>query len=519
VKTSLVLFCSLICIGQIVFTIGVMIKSWGIIYLGEIIIGVGGESYSVANSVLLSEWFIGKELAFAFGANLSLSKLGSVFTDLLSPRLSDSVNFEFALWFGSILNATAMFCIFCLFPIEYSIEKKIKRNQIYQLLHLPAGDTIITTVKTVLGEEEIDRHSNSSTNRNSRNLNSPREQDALLASVGPEKDSTKKSSTSSSNNNINLHVLPDDNEENNDSEDRSADQIPNLRDIFKLNHIFWVLAVTCGVVYACVLPFNYVSSALLLERDYFQPQTNDDCSLTFPTQCQNNAWNPPIHCASSKWFEPPIPVNYTSAYPSLTTSDIDCTDDFWDSSSNCATYYYCQRLIDGENVASVMMSIPFMISACLSPIAGIFIDRFGYRAVLAWISSAVLIVIHVFLGYTKVDPVGPLVGQGLAFTSFAAALWPSIPLVVDNHLQGIAFGVCFSLLNFATLVVPLMVAWVYQMSDNSYLPNVELLFTLLSGMGLILGVYMHYYDYYYGGNVLNGSSASSEKEGEERERL
>lgn len=33
-------------------------------------------------------------------------------------------------------------------------------------------------------------------------------------------------------------------------------------------------------------------------------------------------------------------------------------------------------------------------------------------------------------------PVAPLVGQGLAYSGFAAVLWPSVPLVVEKRLIG-----------------------------------------------------------------------------------
>eukprot|EP00453_Perkinsus_chesapeaki_P004551 CAMPEP_0185924158 /NCGR_PEP_ID=MMETSP0924C-20121207/12111_1 /TAXON_ID=321610 /ORGANISM="Perkinsus chesapeaki, Strain ATCC PRA-65" /LENGTH=69 /DNA_ID=CAMNT_0028658841 /DNA_START=16 /DNA_END=222 /DNA_ORIENTATION=+ len=39
---------------------------------------MGGESLNVANSTIMTHWFRGKELAFALGSSLTLSRLGSV---------------------------------------------------------------------------------------------------------------------------------------------------------------------------------------------------------------------------------------------------------------------------------------------------------------------------------------------------------------------------------------------------------------------------------------------------------
>ena len=92
--------------------------------------------------------------------------------------------------------------------------------------------------------------------------------------------------------------------------------------------------------------------------------------------------------------------------------------------------------------ATLIMSIPYFISAALSPFLGKFVDIFGLRAVIATIAPATLILVHSLLGYTDVSPVGPLVGQGLSYAGFAAVIWPSIPLVVAPKFIGLAYGLC-----------------------------------------------------------------------------
>jgi hypothetical protein len=79
-----------------------------------------------------------------------------------------------------------------------------------------------------------------------------------------------------------------------------------------------------------VLPFNNISSSLLLERDFFKTPP-DHCTLTIPNQCQSSS-NPPTHCPSSDTYQPPLPINITingKYYDELESSDIDCGDDDW----------------------------------------------------------------------------------------------------------------------------------------------------------------------------------------------
>ncbi len=165
-------------------------------------------------------------------------------------------------------------------------------------------------------------------------------------------------------------------------------------------------------------------------------------------------------------------------YP-LSDSDIDCTDDFW---KDGCTKVYCDRLTDGEAEAAVIMSIPYIISAALSPPVGYMVDLFGYRAVIATLAPAVLVIVHLFLGLSNCSPIGPLVGQGLAYTGFVSVLWPAVPLVVEERLTGLAFGIVTSMQNLACAVIPLVVASIYSDSNDKYIPQVTMYYHVMCHM-------------------------------------
>jgi MFS family permease len=50
--------------------------------LGRLIFGLGAESMIVAITVAIGQWFVGRQLGFAFGLNLSLARLGSYSADM-----------------------------------------------------------------------------------------------------------------------------------------------------------------------------------------------------------------------------------------------------------------------------------------------------------------------------------------------------------------------------------------------------------------------------------------------------
>jgi MFS family permease len=76
---------------------------------GRLIFGVGAESLIVSVTTAIAKWFRGKELSFAFGANLTIARLGS-FAALNSPTWAKPA---FDSWQWPLLIATAMgtFCV------------------------------------------------------------------------------------------------------------------------------------------------------------------------------------------------------------------------------------------------------------------------------------------------------------------------------------------------------------------------------------------------------------------------
>lgn len=116
------------------------------------------------------------------------------------------------------------------------------------------------------------------------------------------------------------------------------------------------------------------------------------------------------------------------------------------------------------------------------------------------------------LAATDVSPVGPLVGQGIAYSLFAAVLWPSIPLIIEERLIGLAYGISFSIQNIGLSCLPLIIASIYIDSGDHYIPNVEYFIVLLAVLGLVASLYLNFLDYFYYNSVLNKRSANKEGE-------
>lgn len=107
VRFGISFFSFLVIIGQSVVTFGAKEHSFILMLIGRIIFGFGGECLAVASGVITAKWFRGREIAFALGLILCISRLGSALNSFLAPRLYNISHDVFLpLFFGAIL------CIF-----------------------------------------------------------------------------------------------------------------------------------------------------------------------------------------------------------------------------------------------------------------------------------------------------------------------------------------------------------------------------------------------------------------------
>ncbi|OAD46998.1 Major facilitator superfamily domain-containing protein 1, partial [Eufriesea mexicana] len=79
-------------IGQIIFATGALIDTFWMMMLGRFVLGIGAESLAVAQNNYAVLWFKGKELNFAFGLQLSITRLGSTVNFLVMEPLYNYVS-------------------------------------------------------------------------------------------------------------------------------------------------------------------------------------------------------------------------------------------------------------------------------------------------------------------------------------------------------------------------------------------------------------------------------------------
>ena len=170
-------------------------------------------------------------------------------------------------------------------------------------------------------------------------------------------------------------------------------------DIRKFTPSFWFVVLLCVTFYSAIFPFT------ALAPDMF-----------------HDKWGLPLVSASSGGFLSQVFYNFTHMF----------------------------------NTAPGVTSIVIAASMVFAPFAGDLVDRIGKRASLMVLGSVVLIPAHLIMGLTHWNPIPMMVLLGAAFVLVPAAMWPSVPMIVEEKRVGTAFGLMTAIQNLGLGLFPLL---------------------------------------------------------------
>ncbi|MCI0721433.1 MAG: MFS transporter [Acidobacteria bacterium] len=133
-------------------------------------------------------------------------------------------------------------------------------------------------------------------------------------------------------------------------------------------------------------------------------------------------------------------------------------------------------------------SIVIFASMVFAPFAGNVVDRVGKRTSLMILGSLLMIPAYLMLALTTLPPAIPMIVLGAAFVIVPAALWPSVPLIVDKDRVGTAYGLLTMIQNIGLMVFP----WLngrLRVATESYTASMLMFASLgLVGLGLALAL-------------------------------
>ena len=162
---------------------------------------------------------------------------------------------------------------------------------------------------------------------------------------------------------------------------------------------------------------------------------------------------------------------------------------FWIVALLCVLYYsaifpfqryapnYLEETLDiSAEAASRLFSCFPILAMVLTPFLGAFLDFKGKGASMLMLGAIIMIVCH--LGFACVLPSFPsktlalilIVTLGVSFSLVPAALWPSVPKIIDEKILGSAYCLIFWVQNIGLCLVPLIIGATLEATGGYFVP-------------------------------------------------
>lgn len=149
--------------------------------------------------------------------------------------------------------------------------------------------------------------------------------------------------------------------------------------------------------------------------------------------------------------------------------------------------------VDAATASQLFSCFP-ILAMCLTPLLGMFLDYKGKGASMLMLGALIMIACH--LSFAFLLPIFPykwlaltlIVVLGVSFSLVPAALWPSVPKIIDEKILGSAYCLIFWVQNIGLCLVPLLIGYVLQKTDGYFYPM--LIFSSFGVLALILGLWL-----------------------------
>jgi MFS family permease len=154
---------------------------------------------------------------------------------------------------------------------------------------------------------------------------------------------------------------------------------------------------------------------------------------------------------ASYWYITALCVTFYSAIFPFTAFSTDFFVEKWDVS-----------VVTGGRISSIII----FASMILAPILGRVVDKMGRRGTMMIFGSLLLVPCYLTLGLTTVNPIFPMALLGFAFSLVPAALWPAVPLLVEEKTIGTAFGLMTMVQNLGLAAFPWIIGALRDTSEG-----------------------------------------------------
>ena len=255
---------------------------------------------------------------------------------------------------------------------------------------------------------------------------------------------------------------------------------------------FWLVALLCVLYYSAIFPFQKYAVNML------------QCNLTLNPASPDTFWGGEsvtivqyiimlvvAACAFSSNF---VKKNKPVKYGLMCLAVI-------------ALVVYCYMGYMRGTAETIFAVFP-LLAVAITPILGNYVDHKGKAASMLLIGSILLVLCHLTFAFILPMFKGNAVGGaivayvtilvlGASFSLVPAALWPSVPKLVDEKIIGSAYALIFWIQNIGLWLFPLLIGKVLDNTNPAGTPATELNYTwalvMLAALGvaaMLIGLYL-----------------------------
>ena len=149
--------------------------------------------------------------------------------------------------------------------------------------------------------------------------------------------------------------------------------------------------------------------------------------------------------------------------------------------------------IDAESAARLFSCFP-ILAMILTPFLGALLDFKGKGATMLMVGAVIMICCH--LSFAFLLPLFPskwlalllVVTLGVSFSLVPAALWPSVPKIIDSKILGSAYCLIFWIQNIGLFAVPLLIGVVLDATGGYTVPMI--IFSTFGVLDFIFSLYL-----------------------------
>ncbi len=148
----------------------------------------------------------------------------------------------------------------------------------------------------------------------------------------------------------------------------------------------------------------------------------------------------------------------------------------------------------GADQAAQLFSFFPILAMCLTPFLGAFLDYKGKGASMLMLGAIIMIACHLSFAFllpmfpSKTFAIVLILILGVSFSLVPAALWPSVPKIIDAKILGSAYCLIFWIQNIGLFATPILIGATLNSTSGYTVPMI--IFSSFGVLALLIGIYL-----------------------------